>query len=130
MVGSKVMALFSCYSDLARQDLLFNDYVFNGYFKENGIQKVLKNFERDPTVGSKVMALFRCYSSLVRQDLLFNEKRFHRYKKENASGNYCKTLSAIQRSDNKLWPFIAVIPLWPDKTSSLTRRDYIGYTRK
>jgi hypothetical protein len=29
------------------------------YSKENSLQKVLKNFKRDPTVGSKVMDLFR-----------------------------------------------------------------------
>jgi hypothetical protein len=41
MVGSKVTALFSCYFDLARQDLLFNEYGFHRYFKENRLQKLL-----------------------------------------------------------------------------------------
>jgi hypothetical protein len=47
-----------------------------------------------------------------------------------ASGNSCKTLSAIQRSDQKLYPFSAVIPVWRVKTSSSSSRDYIGITRK
>jgi hypothetical protein len=47
-----------------------------------------------------------------------------------ASGNFCETLSAIQRSDQKLWPFTVVIPVWHDKTSSSTSRDSITNTRK
>jgi len=50
--------------------------------------------------------------------------------RKTASGNYCKTLSAIQRSDQKLWPYSAVIPVWRDKTSFSTSRDSIGNTRK
>jgi hypothetical protein len=44
-------------------------------------------------------------------------------------GNYCKTLSAIQRSYQKLRPFSTVIPVWRDKTSSLTSRDSMGTAR-
>jgi hypothetical protein len=47
-----------------------------------------------------------------------------------ASGNYCKTLRAIQRSDQKLWPFSPVIPVWLHKASSSTSRDSIGTPRK
>jgi len=50
--------------------------------------------------------------------------------RKTASGNYCKTLSAIQRSDQRLWPFSAVIPVWRAKTSSSTSRDSMGSTRK
>jgi hypothetical protein len=39
-------------------------------------------------------------------------------------------MSAIQRSDQNLWPFLAVIPVWCDKTSSSTSRDSIVTTRK
>jgi len=44
--------------------------------------------------------------------------------------NYCKTLSAIQRSDQKLWPYSTVIPVWSDKTSYSSSRNSIGNTRK
>jgi hypothetical protein len=64
---------FSCYSGLARQDLLFNEVEFHSYYKENGLKKLLYNFERDSTVRSKFMALFSCYSGLAWQDLHFNE---------------------------------------------------------
>ena len=47
-----------------------------------------------------------------------------------ASGNYCKTLSAIQRSDQKLWHFSVVILVRLDKTSSSTSRDSIGTSMK
>jgi hypothetical protein len=32
--------------------------------------------------------------------------------RKTASGNYCKSLSAIQRSDQKLWPFSAFTPVF------------------
>jgi hypothetical protein len=47
-----------------------------------------------------------------------------------ASKKYYKTLSAIQRSDQKLCPFSDVLPVWRNKTSSSPSRDSIGYTRK
>jgi len=77
------MALLSRYSGLVRQYLLFNELGFNSYYKKNGLQKLLYNFESDPTVGLKFMALFSCYSGLARQYLLFNELGFVRYYKEN-----------------------------------------------
>jgi len=64
---------FTCYSGLAPQGLLFNKLVFHRYYKENGLWKLLQNFERDPTVGSKVMALFSFYSGLARHDIHFND---------------------------------------------------------
>jgi hypothetical protein len=67
------MALLSSYSGLARQYVLFNELGFHRYYKEKGLQKLLENFEGDPTVGSKFMALFSCYSVLARQHLLFNK---------------------------------------------------------
>jgi hypothetical protein len=44
--------------------------------------------------------------------------------------NYCNYLSTIQRSDQKLWPFSAVIRVWRDKTSSSPSKDSIGTLRK
>jgi hypothetical protein len=49
---------------------------------------------------------------------------------KTASGNYCETLSAIQRSDQMLWPFSPVIQVWHHKASSSTIRDSISNTRK
>jgi hypothetical protein len=67
------MALLSCYCGLARQYLLFNEFGFLRYYKENSLWKLLKNYERGPTVGSKFMALLSYYSGLARQYLIFNE---------------------------------------------------------
>jgi hypothetical protein len=39
-------------------------------------------------------------------------------------------MSAIHRSDQKLWPFSAVIPVWLHKASSSMSRDSIGTPRK
>jgi hypothetical protein len=39
-------------------------------------------------------------------------------------------LTAIKRSDQMLWPFSTVIPVWLHKASSSTSRDCIGTTRK
>ena len=49
---------------------------------------------------------------------------------KTASGNYWKTFMAIQRSDQKLWPFSPVIPVWSDKTSYSSSRDSMGNTMK
>jgi len=76
------------------------------------------------------MALLSCYSGLERQYLLFNKLGFLGTTRKTASGNYCKTFSAIQRSDQKLWPFSAVIPVLSDKTSYSSSRDSIGNTMK
>jgi len=51
------------------------------------------------------MALFSCYSGLARQDLLFHELDSIGTSSKTTFENYCKTLSAIQRLDQKLWPF-------------------------
>jgi len=50
--------------------------------------------------------------------------------RKTASGNYCKSLRAIQRSDQKLWPFSAFILVWRDMTSSSSSGDSIGTIRK
>ena len=50
--------------------------------------------------------------------------------RKTAVGNKCRTLSAIQRSDQNLWPFSAFIPVQRHHTSSSTSRDSIGNTLK
>jgi hypothetical protein len=35
------MVLLSYYYGLAQQDILFNEYGFHKYYKENGLQKLL-----------------------------------------------------------------------------------------
>ena len=76
------------------------------------------------------MALFSCYSGLARQDLLFHQVDCLRTSRKKGSGNYCKTLNAIERWDQKLWPISAVIPVWRHKTSSSCSRDSTCSTRK
>jgi hypothetical protein len=130
MVGSNVIALFTCYSGLAPQGLLFNELGFHRYYKENSLRKLLWNFERDPTVGSKLWP-FSAFipvwrdmtSSSTSRDSIGTTRKM-------ASRNYCKTLSAIQRSDQMLSPFSPVIPAWLHKASSSTNWDSIDTTRK
>jgi hypothetical protein len=74
-----------------------------------------KKYKRDPTVRLKFMALFSCYSDLARQDSSTSRDSIGKTR-TMASGNYCETLNAIQRSDQKLRPFSAVIPIWHDRT--------------
>jgi hypothetical protein len=47
-----------------------------------------------------------------------------------ASIKYCKTLSMIQRSDQKLEPFSAIPQVWRDQTFTSQSRDSIVTTRK
>jgi len=56
-------------------------------------------------VVSKVVTLFSSYFDLERKGLLFNEWGFISITRKTATGNYYQTMSAIQRSDPKLWPF-------------------------
>jgi len=76
------------------------------------------------------LSLFSYYSGLARQDLLFHQVEFFGTSRKTGSGNYCKTLNAIQRWDQKFSPFSAVIPVWRDKTSSSPSRDSKGTSRK
>jgi len=76
------------------------------------------------------MTLFNCYSGLARQDLLFRQVDSIGTSRKTGSRNYCKYLGAIQRPDKTLWPFSAVILVWPNKTSSSRSRDSIGSSRK
>jgi hypothetical protein len=49
---------------------------------------------------------------------------------KTASGNYCKTLSSIPRSDQKLDPFSPFILVWRDRTFTSLSRDSIATTKK
>jgi hypothetical protein len=49
---------------------------------------------------------------------------------KTASGKYCKTFMAIQRSNQKLWPFSTVILVWSDETSYSSSRDSMGNAMK
>jgi hypothetical protein len=51
------------------------------------------------------------------------------YPTKTASVNHYKNLSAIQRSDQKLWPFSAIIKVG-DQTSSSLNNDFIAYPTK
>ena len=46
-------------------------------YMEKGIPKLMKTFDRDPTIGSKVIAFTNRYSSLAGPDLHLTEYRFH-----------------------------------------------------
>jgi hypothetical protein len=50
--------------------------------------------------------------------------------RKTASRNYCKNLSAIQRSDQKLQPFIDIIMVWGEQTSSSPSSDFKANPRK
>jgi hypothetical protein len=52
------------------------------------------------------MVFMSRYSSLPRQKLPVTEYRFHGSLKENGLQNSSKNLSAIQRSDELLWPLL------------------------
>jgi hypothetical protein len=112
------MALLNRYFHPAPLDLRLTGKRFHIYMNENGIQKLLQNFEGDPTVGSKVMALSKRYSSLARPDL-----------QKTPFGNSCKTLRAIQQSDQKLRSFRTVTLIWPDQTSASQSSDSTSSTR-
>jgi len=64
------------------------------------------------------MAISNRYSSLARSDLIVTEYRSPSTPCKRASGNSSNSLTAIQRSDQKLWPFRTVTQAWRDQTSS------------
>jgi len=61
------MALSNPYADLEGRNFNLIEWGFHIYSKENGVRKLLKRFEGDPTVGSKVMALSNPYPNLERR---------------------------------------------------------------
>ena len=76
------------------------------------------------------MAFFNCSSGLARQVLLFHQVDSICISRKMGSRNYCKYLSAIQCTDQKLRLFSIIISVWRDKTYSSRSRDSIGTSRK
>jgi len=64
------------------------------------------------------MALSNRYSRLERRALSVIEWRFHVTPRTKASGNSCKNLKEIKRSDQKLWPFRTGTLFWSNETSA------------
>jgi len=76
------------------------------------------------------MALFNCIPVWSDKTSYSSSRDSIGNTRKTASGNYCKTFMAIQRSDQMLCPFSPVILVWSDKTSYSSSRDSIGNTRK
>jgi len=112
------MAISNRYSSVARPDLIITECRFLIHFMPKEIRKLQLQFERDPTVGSKVMAISNRYSSLGDQTSSSPSIDSSSTPCKRASGNSSKSLTAIQRSDQKLWPFRTVTQAWCDQTSS------------
>ena len=64
------------------------------------------------------MAITNRYSNLARPDLIITDYPFLIHSMEKGSENSIKSLTAIQRSDQKLWPFQTVTQAWRDHASS------------
>jgi hypothetical protein len=67
------MALFSCYTGLARQDLLFRSSDSMGTTMKMAFVIYSKTFSAIQRSDQKVIECFNSYCGLARQDLLFNE---------------------------------------------------------
>jgi len=61
------------------------------------------------------MALLRRYSSVANQTSSSPSSDSKATISKTASGNSCKNLNAIQRLDQKLWPFWPVTQGWPTR---------------
>jgi len=104
-VGSKVMAISNLYSSLARSDLIITEYRFVIHSMQKGMRKLQLKFDRDPTVESKFW-LFRTVTQAWRDQTSSSPSIDSSSTPcKRASGNSSKSLTAIQRSDQKLWPF-------------------------
>jgi hypothetical protein len=66
---------------------------------EKFIRKLQKKFDRDPTVGLKVMAFQTVHPSWLDQTSSSAIIDSSSIQWKSASGNSCKSLIAIQRSD-------------------------------
>jgi hypothetical protein len=75
----------------------------------------MQKFKRDPIVGSKAMAILTRYSSLAEQTSSSPSSHSIAIPRKTSYGNSCKKLSAIQRSDKKLWPFWPVTQVWQSR---------------
>ena len=112
------MAISNRYSSVARPDLIITECRFVIHSMPKDIRKLQLQFERDTTVGSKVMAISNRYSSLGDQTSSSPSIDSSSTPCQRTSGNSSKSLTAVQRSDQKLWLFRTVIQAWRDQTSS------------
>jgi len=76
------------------------------------------------------MALLNGYSDLERRHLRPPSSNSTSTTRKTASGNSCKNLRAIQRSDQKLWPFRTGTRVSSDKTSDSPSSDSTCTPRK
>ena len=111
------MALSNRFSGLERRDFRFTDKRFQMYSTETCVRKLLLKFYGDQTVGSKVIA-FRT-STLVWSGETSASPNCDSTStpRKPASGNSCKNLMAIKRSDQKLGAL-------SNRFSGLERRDF------
>jgi hypothetical protein len=75
-------------------------------------------FDGDSTVVSKIIALSNRYSTWREKTSSSPSIDSSSTPSTRASGNSSKSLIAILRSDQKLWPFQTVTHAWHDETSS------------
>jgi len=72
----------------------------------------MQKFKRGQTIGSKVMAILTRYSSLADKTASSPCSHYIETPRKPTSGNSCKTLRVIQRSDRKSgWPDLLVYEL-------------------
>jgi hypothetical protein len=76
------------------------------------------------------MALSNMYTALERRDLRLPSSDSTSTPRKTASGNSCKNLRVIPRSDQKLWPFRTATPVSSEETSSSLGSDFTFTTRK
>jgi hypothetical protein len=81
-------------------------------------------------VGSKVMALSNRHYGLERKALRRTDNDSTSTPRKTASGNSCKNLNAIQRSDRKLWPFQTGMLVLSEETSTWPSSDSTSTLRK
>jgi hypothetical protein len=133
-VGSKSMPILCHYSIMADQTSSSTEFWFHSNPKEKSFMKLVQIFEGDPTVGSKVMAILTRYTSLADQTSSSPCRDSISTIRKTALGNSGKTLSAIQWSDLKLWPFWFVTQVWltipPHRRLAITLKPYDNDLRK
>jgi len=112
------MVLSNRESSLARPHLLHTEYGFHIDFMEKGILKLQEMFDGDSTVVSKIIALSNRYSTWRDKTSSSPSIDSSSTPSTRASRNSSKSLIAILRSDQKLWPFRTVTQACHDETSS------------
>jgi len=99
-------------------DLLVTELGFHVNPKENGLQKLVQIFERDPTIGLKFFAILTRFSSLCDQTSLSPTWDSISIPRKTASKNSCKNSSAIQWWDQKVMVILTRYSSLADKTST------------